>query len=114
MFEQIYRPATHSSVKAWRERAGRYRLEGSRCTACGATAFPRRSSCRECNGRALEPYECATTGTVVVAWPQVGIVRLLGYADLPPRIVAIVRLDDGTHIETEIVDITEDEVNENR
>src|SRR5262247_1181404 len=114
MMEQIYRPATHSSVKAWREQAGRYRLEGSRCVACGATYFPRRTSCRQCHGRKMERYECATTGSVVVAWPQVGIVRLLGYADLPPRVVAIVRLDDGTHIETELVDVSEEQANENR
>jgi uncharacterized OB-fold protein len=60
----------------------------------------------------MEKYECSPAGTVVVAWPQVGLVRLLGYADLPPRFVSIIRLDDGTHIEAEIVDVTEEEVNE--
>jgi uncharacterized OB-fold protein len=38
----------------------------------------------------------------------------MGYADLPQRFVAIVRLDDGTHIETELVDISEEQVNENQ
>lgn len=111
--EQIYRHATYTSLKAWRERAGRYRLEGSRCTQCGSTYFPRRLACRRCHARTMERYECTPVGTVVVAWPQVGMVRLLGYADLPPRVVAIVRLDDGTHIETELVDVSEAEVNEN-
>jgi len=60
----------------------------------------------------MERYECSRSGTVVVVWPQVGLVRLLGYADLPPRFVGIIRLDDGTHIEAEIVDVTETQVNE--
>jgi uncharacterized OB-fold protein len=97
--EQIYRHSTYSSIKAWREQGGRYRLEGSRCTNCGKTFYPRRVSCLQCRGRRMERYECSPSGTVVVAWPQVGLVRLLGYADLPPRFVSIIRLDDGTHIE---------------
>jgi uncharacterized OB-fold protein len=103
--EPIYRHATYSSLRSWRERHGRYRLVGSRCTACKAASFPRRSACAVCQSRELEPYECARTGTVVVVWEQVGLVRLLGYSDLPPRFIAIVKLDDGTHIETELVDI---------
>lgn len=110
--DQIYRHATYSSVKAWRERRGRYRLTGSACRACGEKAFPRRVSCLKCNGRDLEPYECTPTGTVVVVWPQVGLVRLLGYADLPPRFVGIVRLDDGVHVETEIVDVSQERIDE--
>jgi uncharacterized OB-fold protein len=54
----------------------------------------------------MEPYQCSHTGTVVSVWPQVNLVRLLGYADLPQRFVGIVQLDDGVHIETELVDIT--------
>ncbi len=108
--DQMYRPATYGSVKSWRERRGRYRLEGSRCTECGALFFPRRSSCRECHGRKLAPYECSHTGTLVVGWQQVQLARLLGYADLPKRFVGVVRLDDGLHIETEIVDVSRERV----
>jgi hypothetical protein len=104
--EQVYRHATYGAVKSWRERRGRYRLEGSRCSGCGAVSFPRRVACRECHGRDLEPYECARTGTLVVAWPQVVLARLLGYADLPKRFVGVVRLDDGIHVETELLEVT--------
>lgn len=104
--DQVYRHATYGAVKSWRERRGRYRLEGSRCKSCGAVFFPRRVSCRECHGRELAPYECARTGTVVVAWPQVVLARLLGYADLPKRFVGVVRLDDGIHVETELLEVT--------
>jgi uncharacterized OB-fold protein len=110
--EQIYRHATYSSVKSWRERHGRYRMVGSRCARCQAIYFPRRPGCPQCHERKMEPYECAHAGTVVVGWPQVNLVRLLGYADLPQRHIAIVRLDDGLHVETEIVDVTSDQVTE--
>lgn len=104
--DPIYRHATYGSVKGWRERRGRYRLEGSRCPKCGAVFFPRRPACRRCHHRQLEPYECAHTGTVVVVWPQVHLARLLGYADLPRRFVGVVRLDDGVHVEAELIDVT--------
>ena len=111
--DQIYRHSTYSSVKAWRERHGRYRLVGSRCENCEAKFFPRRVACPRCGKRQMKPYECSHTGKVVVVWAQVGLVRLLGYADLPPRSIAIVRLDDGTHIETEIVDLPSEQIAEN-
>jgi uncharacterized OB-fold protein len=110
--DQIYRHATYGSLKSWRERYGRYRLVGSRCPGCGTTYFPRRSSCARCHRRKTEAYECAHTGTVVVMWAQIPLVRLLGYADLPQRYVGIVQLDDGTHIETEVGDVSQAQVND--
>jgi uncharacterized OB-fold protein len=57
----------------------------------------------------MAPYQCSHTGSVVIVWPQINLTRLLGYADLPTRHIAIVRLDDGIHIETEIVDVASDQ-----
>ena len=107
--EQVYRHATYGAVKSWRERHGRYRLVDSRCVQCEAISFPRRSSCARCQSEKMAPYQCSHTGVVVVGWPQINLTRLLGYADLPQRHVAIVRLDDGIHIETEIVDMGSDQ-----
>lgn len=101
--EPIYRSATYSTVKNWRERLGRYRLVGSQCSKCEATYFPRRPSCLKCNGRNMKPYQCAHTGTVVSVWPQPGVTLLSGYEDLPLRHVGMIQLDDGLHIEAEIV-----------
>ena len=107
--EQVYRPATYGSVKSWRERHGRYRLVGSRCVQCEAIYFPRRPSCTRCEGQKMTPYQCSHTGTVVTIWSQINLTRLLGYSDLPTRYVALVKLDDGIHIETEVVDIASDQ-----
>ena len=104
--EPIHRQVTYSAAKAWRERHGRYRLVGSKCAACGALYFPRRVSCPSCQSRDMNTYECVQTGTVAVLWPQVTMLRMVGFADLPPRYVCIVRLDDGVELETELVDVT--------
>lgn len=101
--EPIYRSATYSTVRNWRERHGRYRLVGSQCAKCEATFFPRRPSCLKCNSRDMKAYQCAHTGTVVAVWPQPGITLLSGYEDLPPRHVGMIQLDDGLHLEAEIV-----------
>lgn len=107
--DQIYHHATYGSVKSWRERHGRYRLVGSRCVQCEAIYFPRRPSCTQCQGQKMTPYQCSHTGTVVTIWAQINLTRLLGYSDLPTRQIALVRLDDGIHIETEIVDVASDQ-----
>jgi len=57
----------------------------------------------------MTPYQCSHTGTVVTVWPQINLTRLLGYSDLPARQIALVRLDDGIHIETEIVDVASEQ-----
>ena len=107
--EPIYRSATYTSVRNWRERLGRYRLVGSQCSECEAAFFPRRPACMRCDSRKMKPYQCAHTGTVVSVWPKPGITRLSGYEDLPPGHVGMVRLDDGVHIETEIVGLTREQ-----
>ena len=33
--EQIYRHTTASATRSWRERRGRYLIEGTRCKNCG-------------------------------------------------------------------------------
>lgn len=108
--ESIYRHATYSVTKAWRERQGRYRLIGSRCARCGERFFPHRFVCPACGHRELEPYACCQVGEVVCYWPPVSMVVMLGHEDAHPRLVGIIRLDDGIHVEGEFVDATEAEV----
>ena len=90
-------------------RAGRYRLEGTRCTACGEKFFPPRTGliCPACHDRAMEPYQCAQTGEIVaVALDDVGF-PALGYGDDMPRVQAIVRLDDGIHLMVDIMQVAD-------
>jgi uncharacterized protein len=105
----IYRSAVYSSIKNWRERHGRYHLAGSKCSDCGRLYFPRRLNCKYCFSRNIVRYDACKTGTVEAIWPQVPLVRLMGYANLPQRYVAIILLDDGLSVEAEIIDLTAEE-----
>jgi 2-acetylphloroglucinol acetyltransferase len=107
--EQFVRWDTFSSALWYRTRAGRYRLEGTRCTKCGEKFFPPRTGliCPACHERAMEPYQCAHTGEVVtVALDDVGF-PALGYGDSLPRVQAIVKLDDGIHLMVDIMQVAD-------
>jgi 2-acetylphloroglucinol acetyltransferase len=105
--EQYVRWDTFSSALWYRNKAGRYRLQGTRCTNCGEKFFPPRIGliCPACHERTMEPYECAHEGEVIaVALDDVGF-PAVGYGDAMPRIQAIVRLDDGIHIIVDIIQV---------
>ncbi len=104
--ELFVRWDTFSSALWYRNKAGRYRLEGTRCTHCGAVFFPPRTGliCPNCYERAMEPYACAQTGEITcVAVDDLGF-PALGYETYMPRKMVIIRLDDGVHIMSEIMD----------
>lgn len=104
--EFFVRLDTFSSAVWYRTKAGRYRLEGTRCTQCGGKFFPPRTGliCPTCHSRAMEPYECAHTGEIVaVALDDMGF-PAHGYGDYLPRVMVVVRLDDGVHVMSEVMD----------
>ena len=107
--EQFVRWDTFSSALWYRNKAGRYRLEGTRCTQCGEKFFPPRTGliCPTCHARAMEPYSCAQQGEIVtVTLDDVGF-PALGYGDAMPRVQAIVRLDDGIHLMVDILQVAD-------
>jgi len=107
--EQFVRWDTFSSALWYRNRAGRYRLEGTRCTKCGEKFFPPRTGliCPACHERTMEPYQCAQTGEVItVALDDLGF-PALGYGNTMPRVQAIVRLDDGIHLMVDIMQVAD-------
>lgn len=56
----------------------------------------------------VEPYRCARTGTIQVsAHAENPILAAMGYGETVPRFMAMVRLDDGLVIASEIVDVTD-------
>jgi hypothetical protein len=100
---------TFSSAVWYRNRAGRYRLEGTRCTQCGAIFFPPRKGliCPACHARAMEPYACAQAGEIVaLALDDVGF-PAVGYGDNLPRLQAMVRLDDGIHLMVDLMQVAD-------
>ncbi len=97
-----------TSFRAWRERLGRYRLEGSKCAGCGEIWFPRRHGvCPKCHGRDFAPYQCPHTGEVIEF-----IIKDNPFTDLSgtqyhgrgKRVIAMIRLDDGLHVAADLED----------
>lgn len=108
--EQIYKTSISSGYRAWRERRGRCNLEGTKCSVCGAISFPRRSVCEECYSRKLEPYYCVQTGEITsVSVQGVPALAISGYGEKMPRYNVMIKLDDGIHIMSEVVDAKEPE-----
>lgn len=107
--DQFVRWDTFSSALWYRTRHARYRLMGTRCTACGQIYFPPRTDliCPACHQRAMEPYQCAHTGEVVcVALDDMGF-PAVGYGNDLPRVQAIVRLDDGVHLMVDLLRVSD-------
>ena len=105
--DQYVRWDTFSSALWYRTKAGRYRLEGTKCKTCGTAFFPPKTGliCPTCHDRAMEPYQCAQSGEIVtVGLDDVGF-PAIGYGDDLPRIQAIIRLDDGIHIMSDIIQV---------
>jgi uncharacterized OB-fold protein len=110
--ELIPRLESYSTIKTWRERAGRYRLEGTRCRECGEKWFPPRTGlpCPKCHKSNMEPYECTRTGEVISLQLEVMGYPAMGYGELAPRKICLIRLDDGIHIISEVMDCGEADV----
>jgi uncharacterized OB-fold protein len=83
-----------------------YRLEGQRCTSCGAVQFPARAACRECRSTGLEPYRFCGRGTVY-SWSEVAQAPH-GFSG--PYVVALVELDEGVRVTAQLTDVEADEV----
>ena len=109
--EPIYRIATQSTAKSWRNRHARYRLVGTHCATCGMDHFPGRHVCPKCHNRDLAPKEFPRTGRVVCA--AVDHSPLMGHGEEVPKPFAIVKLgESGPHVIADVVDCEAEQVKE--
>jgi uncharacterized protein len=90
------------SARAWREYPRRYRYEAAVCKKCGKWFFPARLICDACKGTEFETRAMRRTGTIVTHT----IIRVApaGFADQAPFAVAVVEMDDGPRLTTQVVD----------
>ena len=97
-----------SVPRYWRETKYRYRLVGEMCVGCGKVLFPRSAVCPGCGSVDLEEVGLRGTGSVVT-WT---VVRNPpeGYEKYSPFVVALVELDDGARVLSQVVDVEPDEV----
>jgi uncharacterized protein len=91
-----------SPIKIWRKYRNRYRLIGSHCDQCGKKSYPPVMLCPKCGSTSLSEYLFKPQGklltwSVIPAPPK-------GFEFSAPLIVAIVELEAGERITTQIVD----------
>lgn len=110
--EIIPRVETYGTQRAFRYKDIRYRLKGSICKGCNEKYFPARegSLCPKCGGREFEDYYPPKTGQVDAHWLDNIGYPASGYTDGFQRSIVTVRLDDGLHIVSEVVDCEEREL----
>ena len=96
-----------SVPRYWRNEVPRYRLQGEECTQCGAKYFPARPVCT-CGSTEFKPYKLAERGEVVT-WTVIGNAPI-GFEKYVPYIVALIELEDGCKLLSQVVDIDPAEI----
>lgn len=96
-------------VRGWRHISQRYGLIGSKCSQCGTVFFPKRVMCPECRRKGnLEDIKLKGNGKIytysVIHTPTEE------FKTIAPYVVAIVELDEGTKLTTQIVDCNPEDV----
>lgn len=96
------------TARAWREYPRRYRYEAAVCDQCGKWHFPARLICDACKGRKFTTRVMRRTGTILTHT----IIRVAPapFVDQAPFAVAIIQMDDGPRITTQVVDWKEGEL----
>ncbi len=93
----------------WREIPSRYNLIGTRCGNCNKIMFPPRYICPHCRRMGkLEPHKLKPRGKVVSY--AITHVAANGFEDQVPYVLAIVELEDGPRLTTQITDCDPAEV----
>ncbi len=94
--------------RSWRLRNQRYLLEGNACTSCDKKHFPPVLVCSECKSRDLRPFTFSGKGKL---YSYSTVYQAPGqFEAFVPYIVALVDLEEGPRITTQLTDISPDEV----
>ncbi|MFC1802649.1 Zn-ribbon domain-containing OB-fold protein [Thermoproteota archaeon] len=96
-----------SVPRYWRNEVPRYRLQGEECSACGAKYFPSRPVCN-CGSTEFKTYKLSEKGKVVT-WTTIRN-SPIGFEKYVPYIVAMIELEDGKRLLSQIVDISAEDI----
>ncbi|HTX94846.1 MAG TPA: OB-fold domain-containing protein [Mycobacterium sp.] len=98
--------SSHLSTSFWEGcRCGELRFQ--RCAICGAANFPPNEHCRQCLSTQLD-WECSGGIGEIYSWTVVHRPVTVEFA--PPYAPAIVTLDEGYQMLTNIVGVARDEL----
>lgn len=89
-------------VKSWRRiRKGNF-IIGSRCRKCSALFLPPTGRCRKCGSYDTEDYKFSGKGRILSS--SIVYSPMEGFEKQVPYTVAIVELDEGPRITSQVVD----------
>lgn len=96
------------AVQYWRIKDRYYRLIGSKCRECGAEFFPPVYRCRRCGSEGIEDKEMPKKGEIMT-YTQLHQ-PLPGFEAQAPFYLAVVKLDNGARVLSQVVDSHEESV----
>jgi uncharacterized protein len=96
------------AIQQWRIKDRYYRLVGSRCKDCGEECFPPVYSCRKCGSERIVDKEMPRTGKILTY--TVLHEPLPGFEAQTPLHLAVVKLDNGARVLTQVVDSPEEAI----
>lgn len=90
------------SPRYHREMPQRYRLEAIKCNNCSKILFPPRLICPDCGSKQFEKIKLSDEGKIITFT----VIRVAPseFATQVPYSIAIVELNDGVRITTQVVD----------
>ncbi len=96
------------AIRSWRIRDRYYNLIGSKCQKCGDEFFPPVYKCRGCGSEHLKDSEMPKTGKILT-YTQLHE-PLPGFEAQTPFYLAVVRLDNGARVLSQVVDSPDESV----
>ena len=96
------------AIRHWRVRDRYYRLVGSKCKDCGDEFFPPVYRCKGCGSERIADREMPRTGKIITY--TLLHETLPGFEAQAPLYLAVVELENGARVLTQIVDSPDDAV----
>jgi uncharacterized OB-fold protein len=94
--------------RIWRLRAQRYRLQGTQCRDCAELSFPPVLICPSCRSRELIPHTFSGKGKIYSYSTVYN--PLSQFTEFVPYIVALIDLEEGVRITSQLTDVNPNEV----
>ena len=96
------------SPRYHREVSQRYRLEAGKCKQCGDISFPPRLVCPKCKSKTFETVKLSREGKILTfTIIRVGPDK---FSKETPYVVAIIELNDGVRLTSQVTDCDVDKV----
>jgi hypothetical protein len=102
-------PRIDEESRGWWEALGRHELVLQRCRACGTTRFPPRAVCPRCLSSDVEWRRASGRG-VVYSFTVTHQNQAPGFREELPYVLAVVELDEGVRMMTNVVGCAPDDV----